>query len=36
MDETKLNTLLLERFPELTGQFEEYTSWQDGIETGCS
>ncbi|SEH69962.1 MULTISPECIES: DUF7674 family protein [Atopobiaceae] len=35
MDETKLNTLLLERFPELTGQFEEYTSWQDGIETGC-
>lgn len=35
MNEIKLNTLLLERFPELIVQFEEYTSWQDGIETGC-
>lgn len=35
MDETKLNLLLLKRFPELTRQFEEYTSWQDGIATGC-
>ena len=35
MDEIKLNTLLLQTFPELAGQFEEYTSWQDGMETGC-
>ena len=35
MDEIKLNTLLLQTFPELTERFEEYTSWQDGMETGC-
>ena len=34
-DEVRLNTLLLEGFPELTERFEEYTSWQDGMETGC-
>ena len=33
--DARLNTLLLQTFPELTGQFEEYTSWQDGMETGC-
>lgn len=35
LDEVKLNGLLLESFPELTEKFEEYTSWQDGMETGC-
>lgn len=35
MDEFALNKLLLERFPELGEQFGEYTSWQDGMATGC-
>lgn len=35
MNVTALNKLLLETFPELAGEFEEYTSWQDGMETGC-
>lgn len=35
MDTTLLNKLLLEAFPELTDKFEDYTSWQDGMETGC-
>ena len=35
MTEIELNTLLLETFPELKDEFEEYTSWQDGLETGC-
>lgn len=33
--EVRLNKLLLETFPELAEQFKEYTSWQDGMETGC-
>lgn len=33
--EVRLNKLLLETFPELSKQFEEHTSWQDGMETGC-
>jgi hypothetical protein len=28
-NETALNKLLLERFPELGERFGEYTSWQD-------
>ena len=35
MNEKELNTILLEAFPELREDFEEYTSWQDGLETGC-
>ena len=35
MNTTELNKLLLEAFPELAEKFEEYTSWQDGVETGC-
>lgn len=35
MNEAQLNKLLLEAFPELADKFEEYTSWQDGMETGC-
>ena len=35
MTEIELNALLLEAFPELKVEFEEYTSWQDGLETGC-
>ena len=34
-DAVRLNKLLLETFPELSKQFEEHTSWQDGMETGC-
>ena len=30
----ELNTLLLNKFPELKEKFEEETSYQDGIETG--
>ena len=35
MNTEQLNKLLLEAFPELADKFEEYTSWQDGMETGC-
>ncbi len=35
MNERDLNTALLEAFPELTAEFEEYTSWQDGMDTGA-
>lgn len=35
MNETELNTLLLNEFPELLEEFEEYTSWMDGMDTGC-
>ena len=34
-NEVRLNRLLLAVFPELKEKFEEYTSWQDGMETGC-
>lgn len=34
-NEIRLNKLLLDKFPELIERFEEYTSWQDGMETGC-
>ena len=35
MNAAQLNKLLLEAFPELADKFEDYTSWQDGMETGC-
>ncbi len=35
MEETKYNAMLLDAFPELRDAFEEYTAWQDGMETGC-
>ncbi len=35
MEARQLNELLLEAFPELKGEFDQYTSWQDGIDTGC-
>lgn len=35
MDTAQLNGLLLDAFPELASAFEEYTSWQDGMDTGC-
>ena len=35
MNPRELNELLLKSFPELKDKFEEETSWQDGIETGC-
>lgn len=34
MNSKELNTLLLEKFPELQKKFDEETSWQEGIETG--
>ena len=35
MNERKMNEMLLSAFPELKEEFEEYTSWQDGIDTGA-
>ena len=35
MNTEQLNRLLLEAFPELADEFEEYTSWHDGMDTGC-
>ena len=35
MKERQLNDLMLAAFPELTQAFGEYTSWQDGPDTGC-
>ncbi len=34
MTPKELNESLLSSFPELKGEFEKYTSWQDGIDTG--
>ena len=33
-DSKKYNSLLLNKFPELKEKFDDYTNWQDGIETG--
>jgi hypothetical protein len=33
-DSKKYNSLLLNKFPELKEKFDEYTEWQEGIETG--
>lgn len=35
MNERKMNEALLAAFPELKAEFEEYTSWQDGLNTGA-
>ena len=35
MEAQKLNIALLDAFPELKQEFDEYTSWQDGIDTGA-
>ena len=35
MNEYELNSCMLAKFPELAGAFERYTSWQDGMYTGC-
>lgn len=35
MTESELNEVLLNEFPELSEEFDEYTSWQDGMDTGC-
>ena len=34
IDSKKYNTLLLNKFPELKEKFDNYTDWQDGMETG--
>ena len=34
MTSREFNTLLLKRFPEIKGDFENYVNWQDGIDTG--
>lgn len=35
MNEEQMNESLLRAFPELKGEFEEYASWQDGMNTGA-
>ena len=35
MNESELNEKLLVSFPELKSEFEDYVSWQDGMETGA-
>lgn len=35
LNESELNEKLLGSFPELKAEFENYTSWQDGMETGA-
>lgn len=35
MNESELNERLLGSFPELKSEFENYVSWQDGMETGA-
>ena len=35
MNEKDMNELLLNAFPSLRDEFDGYTSWQDGIETGA-
>ncbi len=35
MQERKMNEALLAEFPELRLKFDEYTSWQDGMDTGA-
>ena len=36
MKEKELNTLLLNEFPDIKESFDEETSWQDGLDTGCT
>ncbi len=35
MNESELNNKLLTSFPELKAEFEDYISWQDGMDTGA-
>lgn len=35
LNESELNERLLGSFSELKSEFEDYTSWQDGMETGA-
>jgi hypothetical protein len=34
MDSQKLNSLLLEEFPQIRHQFDDFVSWQEGMATG--
>ena len=36
MKKRELNTLLLEEFPDIKNSFDDETSWQDGLDTGCT
>ena len=36
MKEKELNTLLLNEFPDIKESFDKETSWQDGLDTGCT
>lgn len=36
MKPIEINKLLLESFPELQNEFNEYASWQEGLDTGCT
>ena len=35
MNEKQMNEMLIEAFPELKTEFDEYVSWQDGMDTGA-
>lgn len=35
MKSKELNTLLLKLIPEAKESLDEYTSWQEGLDTGC-
>lgn len=35
MTDKELNTLLLQTIPEAKEPFDEFTSWQEGLDTGC-
>lgn len=36
MKEKELNILLLNEFPDIKESFDQETSWQDGLDTGCT
>lgn len=36
MTEKDLNMLLIEEFPDIKDSFDDETSWQDGLNTGCT
>lgn len=36
MKEKELNTSLIEEFPDIKESFVGETSWQDGLNTGCT
>lgn len=35
MNEKQMNEMLIAAFPEFKAEFDEYASWQDGMDTGA-